>query len=123
MGVYVCVSALSTSASCHRDLMDSRGSLLISTRSILFRVRLVPLGAGVGAVSPEAGRERGGRGARRERKAAARAPGGIAPSCPATACVGGEREARGGREWGGSVGMEREARVGARGGRERGERA
>jgi hypothetical protein len=75
-------------------------------------IRLVPLRARGGAVAPDAGRERGGSGARREWRATAGAPGAIARSRPAAARVGGESEAGGRRERGGSDGGVGERRGG-----------
>ena len=69
--------------------------------SVLISLRLVPTRAGGGAVSPGRGRERGGREARRERRAADPSPGGSGRYRPALARVGsdrgGDREAGAGR--------------------------
>ena len=76
--------------------------------------------AGGGAVSPGSGREGGGRGAGRQRRATDPSPGGSGRYRPAVARVGGGSAARGRRERG-----EREAtrwRLQARGRREAGVR-
>jgi hypothetical protein len=73
------------------------------TPSNIRQIRLVITRAGAWALPPVLGREAGGSGARRERRAMDPSPGGSGRYRPALARVGGGGRATGGREAGGAM--------------------